>query len=269
MPRLGETVPNPASRKYNEDVKNYTPAELKQHHDEALAYFIQKKGEVSIPVLSRRGKVPPGYIRQWMKDENWVDMIMEDPGDKIQTSKSTKEFVEKTGRDFGLTEQEEKFCYHFYKTKNATMAANRAGYGISHSPQVGDKLLHQKKIQEFLRAIQAQACQEVFVETLDIIRMWAKIAFADMNDYVQINTNGVGLRSSAVTDGQIITEIKEGRDGITIKLADKMKALDRLSSYLQVLPGDKAQQAKLVLLQKAGNSDDENDEPLRIEIVGV
>lgn len=48
-----------------------------------------------------------------------------------------------------------------------------------------------------------------------------------------------------------------------------MKALDRLSSYFKVLPGDKAQDAKLRILEKASRSEDEDDEPLKIEIVGV
>ena len=99
--------------------------------------------------------------------------------------------------------------------------------------------------------------------------MWAKIAFADMNDYVNVSGAGVMLKGSGQTDGQVITEIKEGKDGITIKMADKMKALDRLSSYFRVLPGDKAQEAKLKVIEKALSSDDEDDEPLKIEIVGV
>ena len=76
------------------------------------------------------------------------------------------------------------------------------------------------------------------------------------------------LKGSGQTDGQVITEIKEGKDGITIKMADKMKALDRLSAYLRILPEDQVKDAKLRILQKAA-SGDSDDEPLKIEIVGV
>lgn len=255
--------------KYDEAVKNYSPQEMKQHHDDALTYYIENQGEVSVKVLSRIGKVPQAYIRQWIKSENWDQYIGETPGDKIKVSDETKKFIESAAEAYGLNEREEAFCYHYFKCKNATQAALRAGYSSAWAYNAAYKLLNKPKIQRFLRDIQSHACEELFIDTLDIIRMWAKIAFADMNDYVSVSRAGVMLRGSNQTDGQVITEIKEGKDGITIKMADKMKALDRLSSYFKVLPGDKAQEAKLNILRKAANSDEDDEEPLKIEIVGV
>lgn len=254
--------------KYDEAVKGYSPQELKKHHDETLTYYIEHEGEVSVKTLSRVGKVPQSYVRKWLKTENWDQYVMEDDGDKIKVSTKTKEFIESSAEKYGLTEREELFCYHYFKCKNATQAAMRAGYSSAFCYNAGYNLLSEPKIKRFMRDIQTFACEELFLDTMDIIRMWAKIAFADMNDYVQVSPGGVLLRGSAKTDGQVVTEIKEGKDGVTIKLADKMKALDRLSSYFQVLPGDKAQQAKLNILQKAAQPDND-DEPLRVEIVGV
>lgn len=255
--------------KYDEAVKSYSPKELKQHHDETLTYYIEHGGEVSVKVLSRVGKVPQAYVREWIKSENWDQYVMEDPEDKVKVSEKTKQFIQSAAEEYGLSEQEETFCYHYFKCKNATQAAMKAGYSSAYAYNCGYRLLNKPHIKKFLKDLQAQACEEVFVDTLDIIRMWAKIAFADMNDYVSVSGAGVMLRGSSQTDGQVITEIKEGKDGITIKMADKMKALDRLSSYFKVLPGDKAQEAKLKVIEKALSSDDEDDEPLKIEIVGV
>lgn len=264
---MGE--PKKKKVKYDEAVKEYSPQELKNHHDDALTHFIENGGEVSVKVLSRVGKVPQSYIRKWMKDENWSQYVMEEDGDRIKVSENTKHFIESAAEEYGLTEQEELFCYQYFKCKNATQAALRAGYSSSWAYNCGYRLLNKPKIKKFLRDLQAHACEEVFVDTLDIIRMWAKIAFADMNDYVSVSKNGVSLRGSGQTDGQVITEIKEGKDGVTIKMADKMKALDRLSSYFKVLPGDKAQDAKLRILEKTAMSDSDEEEPLKIEIVGV
>ena len=255
--------------KYDEAVKGYSPKELKGHHDDALTYYIEHQGEISVKVLSRVAKVPQSYVRKWIKEENWDQYTKEDPEDKIKLSEKTKQFIESAAEKYGLSEQEETFCYHFYKSKNATQAALKAGYGSHYAYNAAYYILNKPHIKKFLKDLQAQACEEVFVDTLDIIRMWAKIAFADMNDYVSVSGAGVMLKGSNQTDGQVITEIKEGKDGITIKMADKMKALDRLSSYFKVLPGDKAQDAKLRILEKASRSDDEDDEPLKIEIVGV
>ena len=254
--------------KYDEAVKGYSPQELKKHHDDALTYYIEKGGEVSVKVLSRVAKVPQSYVRKWMKEENWDQYTMEDEGDKVKVSPHVKEYVRTKAEEMGLSEQEEMFCYHFFKCKNATQAALRAGYGSHYAYNAAYHLLNKPSIQEFLKDIRAEACGEIFVDTIDILRMWAKIAFADMNDYVSVSGAGVLLKGSSQTDGQVVTEIKEGRDGVTVKLADKMKALDRLSSYLKVLPGDKAQEVKLRILEKAAD-DDSGDEPLKIEIVGV
>ena len=38
--------------------------------------------------------------------------------------------------------------------------------------------------------------------------------------------NTVRFRESAEVDGTLITEVKQGKDGASIKLADRMKALD-------------------------------------------
>lgn len=268
MPRLGETVPNPKRKKYDDDVKKYSPEELKKHHDDALTYYIENGGEVSTKVLSRHGKVPQSYIRKWMKEENWDKYVMEDQGDKVKVSEKTKQFIQSAAEEYGLSEQEETFCYHYFKCKNATQAAMKAGYSSAYAYNCGYQFLNKPHIKRFLKDLQAQACEEVFVDTLDIIRMWAKIAFADMNDYVSVSAAGVMLKGSNQTDGQVITEIKEGKDGITIKMADKMKALDRLSAYLRILPEDQVKDSKLRILQKAA-SGDSDDEPLKIEIVGV
>lgn len=251
---------------FEEAVKGYSKKELRKHHDETLTRYIEDGGEVSIKVLSRVGKVPQSYVRKWVKDENWDQYLTTEKEDLTQ---KTREFIKSAAERYGLSEKEELFCYHFFRTKNATQAALRAGYGSHYSYNAAYHILQKDNVREFMKELQTHACEELFVSTIDILRMWAKIAFADMTDYVSVSGAGVTLRNSSSVDGQVITEVKEGRDGVTVKLADKMKALDRLSSYLKVLPGDKAQEVKLRILEKAADSNGDDDEPLKIEIVGV
>lgn len=251
---------------FEEAVKGYSKKELRKHHDETLTRYIEDGGEVSIKVLSRVGKVPQSYVRKWIKDENWDQYLTTEKEDLTQ---KTREFIKSAAERYGLSEKEELFCYHFFRTKNATQAALRAGYGSHYSYNAAYHILQKDNVREFMKELQTHACEELFVSTIDILRMWAKIAFADMTDYVSVSGAGVTLRNSSSMDGQVITEVKEGRDGVTVKLADKMKALDRLSSYLKVLPGDKAQEVKLRILEKAADSNGDDDEPLKIEIVGV
>lgn len=47
--------------------------------------------------------------------------------------------------------------------------------------------------------------------------------------------NYIDFHESDHVDGTIITEVRQGKDGVSVKLADKMKALDMLSKYFDLL----------------------------------
>ncbi|MCT4551955.1 terminase small subunit, partial [Bacillus thuringiensis] len=92
-----------------------------------------------------------------------------------------------------------------------------------------------------------------FVEAMEVLKEYIKIAFADITNYVTFGQKEgpvmgmfgpmkdeagneitriiyyVDLHEADMVDGSIITEVKRGKDGVSVKLADKMKALDKLS----------------------------------------
>jgi len=93
-----------------------------------------------------------------------------------------------------------------------------------------------------------------------LIQKWIDIAFADITDSVKFGRqeevvynddgqpeldmncnvktyafNYVHLNESADIDGTLVTEVKQGKDGISVKLADKMKALEFLSKHMDLL----------------------------------
>ena len=49
----------------------------------------------------------------------------------------------------------------------------------------------------------------------------------------------VDLKESTNTDTQIIQEVKRGKDGVSIKLADRQKAIDWLTMFFEMNPSDK------------------------------
>ncbi len=81
----------------------------------------------------------------------------------------------------------------------------------------------------------------------DIVEQYMKIAFADITDFADFGTdkvkgnkyNFVHFKDSSLVDGSLINEISVGKNGSTIKLADKMKALEWLSRYFLMYPMDK------------------------------
>ena len=151
--------------------------------------------------------------------------------------------------------KQEKFCLHYLKTMNATQAAKSAGYSPESAHVQGCRLLKDPKVAARITELKKEMTSELFIDAQDIIKQYIKIAFADMNDYVGYGTvqkeiklkNGktmmieediMRLTPSSLVDGQVISEVKRGKHGISIKLEDKVKALDRLAQWFDLLPDE-------------------------------
>ena len=64
------------------------------------------------------------------------------------------------------------------------------------------------------------------------------------------------FRESTDVDGTIIAEVKQGRDGATIKLADRMKALEWLTQHMNMATEE--QKARIdVMRSKLGENGNE------------
>ena len=55
--------------------------------------------------------------------------------------------------------------------------------------------------------------------------------------------NTVRFKASSEVDGSILSEVKQGKDGASIKLADRMKALAWLTAHMDIATAE--QQAKI------------------------
>lgn len=115
-----------------------------------------------------------------------------------------------------------------------------------------------------------------FLSESDIFQKYMDIAFADLTDYVEFGTeeepvmamygpvkvedpetgkkkqltqtvNVVRFKKSSEVDGTILSEVKHGRNGSSIKLADRMKALQWLSDHMEIATAEQA--ARLDLLK--------------------
>lgn len=79
----------------------------------------------------------------------------------------------------------------------------------------------------------------------------------------------VDVKDSGLVDGTIVTEAKLGKEGIAIKLADKMKALEKLSLYFDLFPDQfkqKIENEKLKLAKQKAEKTDDSQAPLEIMI---
>ena len=109
----------------------------------------------------------------------------------------------------------------------------------------------------------------------DIFQKYMDIAFADMNDFMsfgqeEIETdygprmvNSVRLKESDQVDGTLITEVKQGRDGVSVKLADRMKAIDWLADHMDIATAEqkaKIEQIRAKTEQIRNNDNDDGED---------
>lgn len=201
-----------------------------------------------------------------------------------------------------LSDQEQLFCYHYVRTWNATQAAFKAGYassGNKFSAQVlGSRLLRRPHVAAEVERLRQLFRQEIHVDIQDFLAFCMKVIGADMGDYIRFgmvervlydeegpwkDENGnvikepvsmVTLGDSDQLDTSVIQEVKQGKDGISIKLADKKWAWEQVTKYFDWLP-DKWQreveskrlaleERRVELTEKEHNDDDSSNEPVQI-----
>ena len=141
----------------------------------------------------------------------------------------------------GLSEKAQRFCEFYIEDNNKKMAMLKAGYsstlkGVDYGTMYAYKLLRDERVRRYIMWLKVRLLKENFLKASEIIDEWIRIAFADMTDFVDIYPNYIKLKPANSVDGQLIKSIKSGRDGISIELHDKMKALDNLAKYCKDMP---------------------------------
>lgn len=162
----------------------------------------------------------------------------------------------------GLNSQQLLFCMYYTKYWNATKAYQKV-YGCDYTSAMsnGSRLLRNDKVRDEIDRLKAELANGIMLDARTVLQKYIDIAFADITDFVDFGTRTyttkeyageddegksvyneetheysfVGLKEGHEVDGTIITEVKKGKDGVSVKLADKMAALAMLAKYTDVL----------------------------------
>ncbi|MEF9952211.1 MAG: terminase small subunit [Clostridium sp.] len=213
--------------------------------------------------------------------------------DKEPIGEEVKEVLENTK----LTDNQRLFCIYYVRCFNATKAYQKA-YGCSYETAnvEGCKSLAKPSVKGEIQKLKQNKLNRALLNEDDIFQKYIDIAFSDIGDYLSFRTkrkklwvkddkgndipvidpdtgeqkviefNTVELNNSKELDTSLLTEVSEGKDGVKIKLHDKMKALQWLSDRMDLLPiatKDKLEleRNKLELLRlKAGDGEHEEIE---------
>ena len=220
---------------------------------------------------------------------------------KVCTQKSDKnnvkkeaiaEAVEQVIENAELTDKQRLFCILYVKCFNATKAYQKA-YGCSYETALtnGSVLLGNTRIKnEILRLKQNRLNREMLDES-DIFQKYMDIAFSDVTDFVEFGqedvpvmavygpvqvkdeetgekktltkrVNVVRFKDSSEVDGTLIAEVKQGKDGASIKLPDRIKALEWLAEHMDMATKEqqiRIRRAEFAMNQELGNHDEDNE----------
>src|SRR5690606_21173422 len=203
----------------------------------------------------------------WSRDQTKKDATKRE---KVATSKkkdappknNTETKKESDIDNDELTDKQRLFCMYYTKYFNATKAYQKV-YDCDYfsAKSNGYRLMTNDYIREEITRLKQELANGIMLDTAAVLQKYIDIAFADITDFVDfgqmdiaevnpitgeplLDDDGkqvtfphsfVSFKNSNEVDGTIITEVKKGKDGVSVKLADKMKALEFLAKYTDLL----------------------------------
>jgi phage terminase small subunit len=222
------------------------------------AYEIYKQGKKLVDIATELG-VPPGTVRRWKSTYGWDSERSELKSERSDKKRAEKKPVVDDGtkgtlQNNDLTPEQQMFCIYYSRTFNAAQSYQKA-YGCSYQTAMvnGCLLLRNTKVRAEIERLKELKRQQIVTGTEDIVELQMRIAFADIGNYLSFGQkeitdpdtdetymiSTVDLRESKDTDTQLIQEVKRGKDGVSVKLADKQKAIDWLTKYFLMHPESK------------------------------
>ena len=206
-------------------------------------------------------------IRSWKRRDGWpkVHRTAATKKKTLRQKEETQPVIEN-----GLTEKQQLFCELYVKNYNGTQSYMSA-YGADYKTACSNssRLLAKANIRAYIKSLKEIKQQAILADATDVVEMYMKIAFANIGDFVafgrrevQVMTafgplyekdehdekakhpvmktvNYVDIKESAEVDAGVIDEVSQGKDGIKVKLADRMKALEWLGKYFMMNPMDR------------------------------
>lgn len=225
--------------------------------------------------IAKELNIPDGTIRRWKSTYKWdneqsnnksersdkkASVRKEKKHNKVDNEKVVADEINELIENEELTDKQRLFCIIYSRCLNATKAYQKVYHCTYETAMVnGCNLLRNTKIKEQINKLNAIEFNKEFIRK-SVLQKYIDIAFADITEYIKfgqrdetvidkdgnpaLDENGfiktesysyVELGESSQVDGTLINEIAQGKGGIKIKLADKMKALDVLNRYSNLL----------------------------------
>ena len=255
-----------------------------------VALNLYRQGVLLKDIAAQLG-VPEGTIRSWKK-RYWENATLQKKecnvaNENAKKVKAVNADVESVNENAELTEKQRLFCMFYVRCFNATKAYQKA-YECSYETagSNGYAILQNTAIIAEIQRLKQNRLNRELLDESDIFQKYMDIAFADVTDFVEFGQdeeyvigpygvveikdpetgekkpltqkiNTVRFKESKDVDGTLISEVKNGRNGASIKLADRMRALDWLADHMDLATDE--QKARIAAL-KMKSAPDEPEE---------
>lgn len=212
--------------------------------------------------IASKYNVSINTVKSWKTRYAWNRKNMHTKKEKVciqkkgapsENNSSISEEIKEVLNNNKLTDKQRLFCIYYPKCFNATKAAIKAGYSKDTAYSIGWELLKKPEIKAEIQRLKQNKLNRAMLSPDDIFQKYLDIAFSDMTDYAEfgkksikigekedgtpemVEINYVDFKDSKEVDGTLIQEVSKGKDGVKIKLQDKMKAMDWLSNHIDLL----------------------------------
>lgn len=255
-----------------------------------LAYQDYLDGMKYKDIAAKYG-VSVSAVKSW-KSRYWKDKKLQPKKSKVATKKVAKKIAKEIVENSELDEERQLFCIYYLKYHNQVKAYQKIKPNTTYGSAcvMASRWAKEPSIKEEIKRLKEEMYTDALLDPHDIVQKYIDIAFADINDYLEYGreevpvmgafgpviaknpktgedeilkqtVNMVKFKESAYVDGTILSEVKQGRNGASIKLADRMKALDWLSQHMNLATEE--QRAKIDLIKAQTRKitiDDEQEE---------
>jgi len=219
------------------------PRQRNPAREKAKELYLKAKGKIKLKDIAIELKVSAIQIRVWKMQDNWDNKCNDNVtnlNDNVANPNNnvTNKKIEKTIEIVNdkLTEKQKLFCSYFIKYRNKTKAYKKA-FDCSQVNAEANSYMLWKNME--IRAVIDQGLKEyrdnIRIDAQDITQKYADIAFADITDFIKFGKDKSSFKISSGIDGTLVSEVKQSKDGVSIKLHDKIKALEWLGNHIQLL----------------------------------
>ena len=248
------------------------PRTRNPNRDKAFEIYKNHNGDIDLVEIANQLSLSPGTVRGWKSKDQWEQKLNgtfrksteRSQKQNIAKREAVAKDVEQVLSNTDLTDKQRLFCLYYVRCFNATKAYRKA-YGCSYETAMtnGSSLLRNTKIRDEIYCLKQNRLNREILDEHDIFQKYMDIAFADITDYVVFGqetvpvmgafgpvkvrneetgkeevmtkeVNAVRFRESSEVDGTLIAEIKQGKDGASVKLMDRMKALNWLAEHMDL-----------------------------------